>query len=152
MNEQAPLLRVCSLLNKHDAKYLLVGGRACWLHGYVRATLDVDILVPEDLENHKLIIAALSEMEDHAAAELKPQDFVDNVVVRIADEVIVDVSTRAWKVTYDEAQQSALRRTIDGVQVPYVDLQTLIRSKSTQREQDKVDIEHLRTIRQNSGH
>jgi hypothetical protein len=29
MNEQAPLLRVCSLLNRHSAKYLIVGARAC---------------------------------------------------------------------------------------------------------------------------
>ncbi|HEV2806520.1 MAG TPA: hypothetical protein VGW57_16460 [Chthoniobacterales bacterium] len=148
MNEQAPLLRVCSLLNKHAAKYLVVGARACWLHGYVRATLDVDILVPEDLENHERIIAALSEMKEGFAAELTAQDFVDNIVVKIADEVEVDVSTRAWKVTYEEAQRSALRRTIDDVQVPYVDLSTLIRSKSTQRQQDRVDIENLRAIDQ----
>jgi uncharacterized protein (DUF2249 family) len=148
MSEQAPLLRVCSLLNKHDAKYLIVGARACWLHGYVRATLDVDILVPEDLENHERIIAALSELENGSAAELTAQDFVDNIVVKIADEVEVDVSTRAWKVTYDEAQKSALRRTINEVQVTYVDLQTLIRSKSTSRQQDRVDIEYLRAIDQ----
>jgi hypothetical protein len=85
MSEQAPLLRVCALLNQHGAKYLIVGARACWLHGYVRATADVDILVPEDPENHKRIIAALSELEDHAAAELTPQDFVDNVVVKVAE-------------------------------------------------------------------
>jgi hypothetical protein len=45
-----------------------------WLHGYVRATMDVDILIPEDLENHARVIAALSELEDHAAAELTPQN------------------------------------------------------------------------------
>ena len=146
MNEQAPLLRVCSLLNKHDAKYLVVGARACWLHGYVRATLDVDILVPEDLKNHQRVIAALSELRDGFAAELTPQDFVDNIVVKIADEVEVDVSTRAWKVTYDEAQKSALRRTIEDLEVPYVDLPTLIKSKSTHRDQDKVDVERLRAI------
>jgi uncharacterized protein (DUF1330 family) len=82
MSEQRPLLRVCSLLNKHGAKYLVVGAQACWLHGYVRATMDVDILVPEDLRNHELIIAALSELEDRAAAELTPQDFVENTVVK----------------------------------------------------------------------
>jgi hypothetical protein len=73
MSEQAPLLRVCSLLNSHRAKYLIVGARACWLHGYVRATMDVDILVPENQENHARVIAALSELEDHAAAELTPR-------------------------------------------------------------------------------
>jgi len=123
MREQAPLLRVCSLLNNHGAKYLIVGARACWLHGYVRATMDVDILVPEDLENHVRVIAALSELKDHAAAELTPQDLVENVVVKIADEVEVDV-------------------------VPYVDLQTLIKSKSTRREQDKVDVQRLRSLNQ----
>lgn len=107
-------------------KYLIVGARACWLHGYVRATSDVAILIPEDLENHERIIAALSELEDRAAAELTPQDFVDNIVVKIADEIEVDVSTRAWKVTYDEAQKSGLHRAIEGVDVPHLDLPTLI--------------------------
>ena len=35
-----------------------------WLHGYVRATMGVDILIPEDLENHARVIAALSELEE----------------------------------------------------------------------------------------
>ena len=148
MSEQAPLLRVCSLLNNHRAKYLIVGARACWLHGYIRATMDVDILIPEDLENHTRVIAALSELEDHAAAELTPQDLVENLVVKIADEVEVDVSTRAWKVSYADAIGTSLKTTIEGVKVPYVDLQTLIKSKSTQREQDKVDVQRLLSLNQ----
>ncbi len=146
MNEQAPLLRVCSLLNKHDAQYLIVGARACWLHGYVRATVDVDILIPEDLENHTRVIAALSELEDHAAEELTPQDFVENIVVKVADDVEVDVSTRAWKVSYADAIGTSLKARIEGVSIPYVDLQTLIESKSTEREQDKVDVRRLRSL------
>jgi hypothetical protein len=34
------------------------------------------------------------------------------------------------------------------VKVPYVDLQTLIKSKSTQREQDKVDVQRLLSLNQ----
>jgi hypothetical protein len=146
MSEQAPLLRVCSLLNKHNARYLIVGARACWLHGYIRATMDVDILIPEDVENHARVIAALAELEDHAAAELTPQDFVENIVVKIADEVEVDVSTRAWKVTYDNAFARSLKTSIQGVEVPYLDLQTLIESKRTERDQDKIDVQRLRRI------
>jgi hypothetical protein len=146
MSEQAPLLRVCSLLNKHAARYVIVGARACWLHGYVRATIDVDMLVPEDVENHRRVIAALFELHDHAAAELIPQDLVDNVVVKVADEVEVDISTRAWKVTYEEAKPNALSRLIEGVEVPYLDLETLIRSKSTPRDQDRLDVERLRLL------
>lgn len=148
MSEQAPLLRVCSLLNRHKARYLIVGARACSLHGYIRATTDVDILVPEDLENHGRLIAALSELEDHAAAELTPQDFIDNVVVKIADEVEVDVSTRAWTISYTHAVGTALKTTIEDVEIPYLDLQTLIASKRTQRDQDQVDIRRLLSLDQ----
>ena len=108
--------------------------------------MDVDILVPENLQNHGRVIAALSELEDQAAAELTAQDLVENIVVKIADEVEVDVSTRAWIVSYADAIGTALKTTIGGVEIPYVDLQTLIRSKSTQREQDKVDVQRLRSL------
>lgn len=148
MNEHAPLLRVCSLLNQHNARYLGIGARACWLHGYVRATMDVHILVPEDLGNYARIIAALSELEDHAAAELTPQDFVENIVVKIADEVEVDVSTRAWKTSYADAIGTSLKTTIQNVEIPFVDLKTLIASKRTQRGQDQVDVEHLLSLDQ----
>lgn len=146
MSEQAPLLRVCSLLNQHQARYLVVGARACSLHGYIRATTDVDILVPEDVENHGRLIAALSELEDHAAAELTPQDFIDNVVVKIADEVEVDVSTRAWTIGYAEAVGTSLKTTIQEIEIPYVDLRTLIASKRTQRDQDQVDVQRLLSL------
>jgi hypothetical protein len=146
MNEQVALLRVCSLLNKHDARYLIIGARACWLHGYVRATMDVDILIPEDLENHARVIAALSELEDHAAAELTPQDFVENIVVKIADEVEVDVSTRDWKIRYADAVDTSLKTNIENIEIPYVDLKTLIETKRTQRDQDKVDVERLLSL------
>ena len=134
------------LLNRHAAKYLIVGAQAAILHGHIRTTEDVDILIPEDEANHARVIAALSELEDHAAAELTPQDLVENIVVKIADEVEVDVSTRAWKVSYADAFPTALRTIIEGVEVPYVDLQTLIASKDTYRDQDRVDVQILREI------
>ncbi len=143
MPEHDSLLHVCALLNKHRAKYLIIGAQACILHSYIRTTEDVDILIPEDLENHARVIAALSELEDHAAAELTPQDFVDNVVVKIADEVEVDVSTHAWKICYADAIGTALTATIQGVEVPYLDLKTLIVSKRTHRDQDQVDVQRL---------
>jgi hypothetical protein len=60
----------------------------------------------------------------------------------------VDVSTRAWKVSYADAIGTSLKTTIEGVEVPYVDLQTLIKSKSTEREQDKVDVQRLLSLSQ----
>jgi hypothetical protein len=144
--ETDPLVRVCSLLNKHSAKYLIIGGHACILHGLVRTTEDVDLLVEGSEENLAKVIAALSEMEDGAARELTPRDLLDNVVVKIADEVEVDVSRSAWKVSYEDAIDSALHVEIDGVDVPYVDLKTLLATKETPREQDRADVVRLKRL------
>lgn len=145
-----PLLRVCSLLNEHGARYLIVGGYACILHGLVRTTEDVDVLAAESEENFARIIAGLSELAEHAARELTPSDFIEHVVVKICDEVEVDVSKRAWKVTFVEAEASALKVEIEGVTVPYVDLATLIATKDTYREQDRADLVALRRLAQRS--
>lgn len=143
----APLLRVCALLNAQHAKYLVIGGRACILHGAVRTTQDVDILIEATEENGQKVLTALAQMEDGAAAELTPRDLLDNVVVKIADEVEVDVSTHAWKVSYADAIGTALEVVVDGVRIPYLGLDSLIASKETHREQDRLDILRLRALK-----
>lgn len=148
MAEQNPVLRVCSLLNAEAAKYLIVGGQALLLHGIVRNTEDVDILIESSEDNCKRVLAALAKMEDGAAKELTPRDLQNNVVVKIADEVEVDVSTRAWKVSYDEAAPSACEVEIDGVRVPYLGIRSLIASKETYREKDQLDLAQLRALEQ----
>ncbi len=66
--------------------------------------------------------------------------------MKIADEVEVDVSTRAWKVSFDEAAPTAQRVTIEGVEIPFAALPMLIASKETQRDQDQVDVRRLRAL------
>ena len=143
----APLIRVCQLLNESGARYLVIGGQACILHGLVRTTEDVDILIEATEENCTAVIAGLSRMEDGAASELTARDLLENVVVKIADEVEVDVSTHAWKVTYPEALPGALNVEIDGVKIPFIGLDGLIASKETYREQDAVDRQRLMALK-----
>ncbi len=145
-----PLLRVCALLNKHNVRYLVVGGYACILHGLIRTTEDVDLLIEESGDNYQRVIDALSEMEDHAARELNPRDFEENVVVKVADEVEVDISRRAWKVDYREAAPRAKMIELLGIKVPFLDLPDLIASKETYREQDQVDLLRLRRLLKNN--
>ena len=146
LRETGPLLRVCSLLNEAGVKYLVAGAYAMILNSLIRATEDVDILVEDSMENFRRVIEALSNLADGVARELKPEDFVENVVIKIADEVEVDVSTKAWTVTYAEAIGNAQTALIEGVQVPYLSLQDLIRSKQTYQDQDRADVERLRRL------
>lgn len=142
-----PLLEVCRLLNEQEAEYLVVGAWAMILNGLIRATEDVDILIAENPSNYQKVIAALSRLPDKAAAELVPEDFVDNSFIKIADDIEVDVGIRAWSVTYAEAFPNAQRTTVDGVEIPYLSISDLIRSKQTHRDQDRVDLENLIRLR-----
>ncbi len=138
-----PLLHVCELLNQERAEYLVIGAWAMILNGLIRATEDVDILIAENTANFQKVITALSRLPDGAASELVPQDFEENVIVKIADEIEVDVSTRAWKVTYAEALPNARRAIVESIEIPFLSIPDLIRSKQTSRDQDRVDVENL---------
>ncbi len=113
--ELAPLLKVCALLNEEESHYLIVGGQAVILHGLVRTTEDVDLLIEPSDDNCRRVPAAPSKLQDGAAKELTPRDLLENGVVKIAGEVGVDVSTHAWKVSYQDAVADSIVRILEGV-------------------------------------
>lgn len=118
------------------------------MHGFVRSTEDVDILIEPSDENCKRVLTALAKLKDGAASQLTPKDLQENVVVKIADEVEVDVSTHAWKVSYEDAIASAKEITVEGVRIPFLGLDSLIASKETYREKDALDLAQLRRLKE----
>lgn len=55
------LVSICSLLNKHEVDYLVIGGVAVIFHGYTRATADLDFWYKPTLKNYHKIIKAFKE-------------------------------------------------------------------------------------------
>ena len=137
------VLRVWRLLNRRRVRYIVAGGVAAILHGSVRATRDVDILVPKDLKNAERLLDALSALPYGIARELDAQDIVTRPITIVGDDPRVDVLTVAWTVTFDAAWGNRIARRIDGVRVPYLGLADLKRSKRTGRPQDNADLETL---------
>ena len=137
------VVRLCRLLNRHRVRYLLAGGVAANLHGSVRATRDVDILVPRDAANMTRLVRALSELPYGVAAELDPEELLRKPVTIVGDDPRVDVLTVAWTVTFDAAYPKRLVRRVDGVRLPYLSRADLIKSKRTGRPSDQADIDIL---------
>jgi hypothetical protein len=133
-------------LNEHGVLYVLAGGVAANLHGVVRSTKDVGILVPRDRAIMQRLLEALSKLPNGVARELDVDDVIDKPIVIVGDDPRVDVLTVAWDLRYDEAKSSAVVRTIEGVTVPYLSLKDLIRSKRMGRHQDLADIEILQGL------
>jgi hypothetical protein len=134
-------------LNRHRARYLVAGAVAANLHGSVRATRDVDLLIPTDLANAERVLRALSELPWGIARELDAADVVAKQFTIIGDDPRVDLLTIAAKVRFEAAWPRRLVRRVEGVRIPYLHLDDLIASKQTGRHSDEADLEVLRGLR-----
>ena len=138
-------------LNEAGARYLLIGGFAVNAHGLLRPTKDIDFLIDDSPENVERAKKALAVLPDNAAAEMADTDVREYGVVRVADEVVVDLLGRACGVSYDEAIADAQTMNIEGVEVPVASLRTLIRTKQTIRPSDSADRQFLEDKLANEG-
>lgn len=138
------LVSLCRSLNEVDAKYILIGGFAVVLHGYVRGTKDIDLLVDASKENISKIKRALASLPDNAIAELKDDEVEKYQVVRVADEIVVDLMAKACGIDYEMASKMIEYVEIDGVEIPIATKELLIKMKDTFRPTDKVDVNFLK--------
>jgi hypothetical protein len=123
---------VCRLLNSRDAEYIVVGGVAVNLHGHVRATKDLDILVPRDTENTKRILDALGELPYGMARELDAETVNNRPITIVGDDPRVDILKSAGSLNYKNAKGGVVTITIQGVAVPYAQpVAKVDRSEST---------------------
>ena len=139
--------QVCQALNWSGAKYLVIGGVACILHGYARATDDVDILIERTEANAERVLAALARVGYGFAGEWAAAEILKRPITVIGDDPAVDVFTVAWKVKYEQAAPRAADVDVEGVRIPLIALDDLIETKRTGRLQDAADIEVLEEIR-----
>ena len=145
------LRRLCRALAGAQARYVLIGGFAVIMHGGERTTKDIDLLVDPAPENVARLKQALSTLEDDAARDISPEDFQKYKVVRVADEVMVDLLSAACGVTWEQAHGSAETRNLDGVPVVVADPATLIRTKQTPRPSDAADRAWLEALSASDG-
>ena len=143
--------RICRALDEAGAHYVLIGGFAVILHGGLRTTKDIDLLVDPEPANVERLKQALSVLEDDAAREIEAGDLQKYTVVRVADEVLVDLLAAACGVTWSEARASALRMDVEGTPVIVADVETLIRTKMTVRPSDAADRAWLESLREGGG-
>ena len=136
---------LCRELNRRGAKYVVVGGFAMLAANYNRRTMDVDLVVAADLENEAKVFSALATLPDNAVRELQPGELQKYNVVRVGDEILVDLMRSAGGIDYAEAATDVVVREVDGVSIPFASPRMLWRMKAgTHREKDASDLVFLR--------
>ena len=126
-------------LNEHAVDYLLIGGYALFVHGYYRATTDIDVLVPATAEAGRKVREALMVLPDRVAKDIDPGWFEEGANIRVADEFIVDIMLNAGGETYDTLKQHAETIDLEGLQIRTINLEGLLRTKQSMRDKDVAD-------------
>jgi hypothetical protein len=141
------VLDLVRLLERHQVRYILVGGYALAAHGYVRMTQDIDIAVAPTPENSIRWIAALSHLPDHAAVDLVGEEdpFQGDYLhaIRINDEFTVDILPSVSGVPFEELEAHAVTIDVSGVSLRVLDLDGLLLTKQGIRPKDMADREIL---------
>ncbi|MEZ5387360.1 MAG: hypothetical protein R3F13_17760 [Prosthecobacter sp.] len=139
------LLELCREFNRHGAKYMIVGGFAIRGAGYIRETGDLDVIIDTTPENEAKVFKAMEILPDKAVLHLEPGEVEKYTVVRVADEIIVDLMKSASGIDYAEASKDVLIREVQGVPIPFASPRLLWRmKKNTHREKDAADLVFLR--------
>jgi len=101
--------------------------------------------VVTDPENEAKVFSVLSALPDHAASELEPGELHRYQVIRVADEIVVDLMRSAGGILYEEAAKEVVMREVDGVPIPFASPRLLWRMQVvTHREKDAADLVFLR--------
>ena len=135
------------LLNRHDVKYLVVGGYAVIHHGFPRTTGDLDVWFDATQENAARLHEALREFWSGAVPHLdRPSELLEGLGVQFGVEPNrIDLLNRIEGVEFSPAWDAREVRRLGGMEVPFVDATTLLRTKqAANRPKDQEDIEYLR--------
>lgn len=150
------LLQVIQALDKNRIRYVLVGGYAVALHGVVRGTVDVDLVIRINKSDFRKTEKALNTLGLKSRLPLTADD-----VFNFREEYIRNRNLKAWSfvnlekpaeivdilITEDASYLKTVTKTIASQKVKIADISELIRMKTgTGRAQDKVDIKALKEL------
>jgi predicted nucleotidyltransferase len=136
------------IFNEEKVRFIVIGGMAAMLHGYVRATKDLDLWVLANQENSVRVINALRKfgapMDDISEKDFEKEGVIFQIGV---DPIRIDVTTTIEGIKFDEAYSNIEMVEIDGVNIPLISISDLIRNKKASgRMQDLADIAQLEKI------
>lgn len=139
-------IRFLELMNQQNVEYLIIGGAAVNVHGYARATGDLDIWYKPTKNNFEKILKAI-ELFGFDITPLKnltgnsESSFVRLPLDNFYVELIAKID---GKLLFDETYQNAMQFNVGDITVPVIGYNDLIQNKLlSRRAKDLEDIAQL---------
>ena len=137
---------ILQLLTEAKVDFLLVGAYALAAHGYPRSTGDIDIWINPVPENAKKTYNVIVNF-GAPLFDLQVEDLykVGNVFQIGVAPRRIDILTGISGVLFNEAKEDFIEIELDGMKLPFISLEKLIRNKEASgRDKDLIDLKNLK--------
>jgi len=150
-----------------DVRYLVVGGMAVNLYGYIRLTMDLDVMVDLSEKNLSKVVDVMEQFGYTPRAPVNPYEFIseekrDEWIKKKGAIVFTFIDLKkpfkqidiflSNPIDFEEAYSRREVMTIGGAKVSIASIDDLIKMKaSTARPRDMEDIHHLERIKALKG-
>jgi predicted nucleotidyltransferase len=134
-----------SIFSEEKVKFILVGAYAMAVHGYPRATMDIDVWVIGELKNSEAVIKALQRF-GAPLDNVSSKDFQkENIIFQIGVfPRRIDIITSVDGLEFEEAYKSSIDVEIEGIKLKVLSKDDLIKNKlASGRTKDLADVETL---------
>jgi hypothetical protein len=135
---------VFASFQKHNVRYVVIGGIAAVLHGVPRATFDLDILIEATPENAQKLLDALLEANLGTASMITAEELLAHEITIFQDRVRIDVQTLTPGLKFEDAWQNKEIMDYQGQNFFVVSKHDLIASKKAAGRE--VDLEDIRLL------
>jgi predicted nucleotidyltransferase len=132
-------------LSEENVKFLLVGAYALAVHGFPRATKDIDFFVWATPENAAGLIRALARFGAPMEGISESDFSSEGAIFQIGNSPRrIDIITTIDGIKFEGAYANRKLFSIEGLQIPVISLEDLIANKrASGRKQDLADVEKL---------
>ncbi|MCJ7812001.1 hypothetical protein MUP95_01605 [bacterium] len=133
-------------LNDHNVKYVIIGATAFPVHGYVRATLDIDIFIQPEQENGERALRALSHF-GYDTSEITVEDLLKKKVLIRQYAIETDIHPFVSGVHFDEVWEDHVEGSYGTARTYFAGLHSLIKmKKAAGRPKDLEDLKYLERL------
>lgn len=135
-----------------DARFVVIGGFSVIANRFVRATEDIDFLVPDDVENDRRVLAALRGLDGLRLRDdepLREEHLVDQAHLRAKTRAgVIDIMRGGLPpLDYETVEERAMPADYGGVEFPIAGLSSIVGFKRLAgRPRDRNDLIGLAEI------
>lgn len=134
-------------LNAHKVDYVVIGAAAFPVHGYSRATMDIDIFIKPTRHNAQLTLKSLKSF-GYDTSDLSLKDLLAKKVLIRQYLVETDIHPFVKGITFRQVWANKVKNKIGPVAAYFASLDDLIQmKKAAGRPQDKADLKVLNRLK-----